>query len=209
MHYRKMIAVSCLISFCMLFLLISTPGSGQFLPWSWQPGGYFPNISQIPLYNYPPTNFFPTTGAFQTSNWPFYLPPAGYSSSTTPTQAPASGACSSGRVLGVAIVEDFGPGASQITRCLIMNYGIKILFHIDQFESRPGRAFGLNNIFAAIDDYEITNSTKDYKIVAVVHSGGATLMLNRNAAEPHPNAINNIYQPEVEALIAKGVKFYL
>lgn len=205
--YKKVLLPVSIV-LCMIVLCLGIAAFGQFLPWSWPPANYFPYTGQIPLSNYPPPNYFPTIGGFQASNWPFYLPPIGTRTSPTP-QAPASGACSSGLVLGVPIDQEFGPGASKITRCLVMNYGIKMLFHIDQFESRPGRAFGLHNIFAAIDDYVLTNSTNDFKIVAVVHSGGATLMLNRNAANPHPLAINNVYQPDVETLINKGVKFYL
>jgi hypothetical protein len=60
-----------------------------------------------------------------------------------------------------------------------------------------------------IDDYRITHGTTDFKIAAVINREGSWLMLNRNAANPHPNAAINIYQPLVEDLIAKGVKFYL
>jgi hypothetical protein len=114
-----------------------------------------------------------------------------------------------GLVSGLTLEEEFGPGTSQITRCLIMNYGIKVVMQINQFESSPGRAYGIRNIPTMINDYEITHGTKDYKIVAVNHSGGVTQLLSNTVATPHPDAALNVYQPLVEDLIAKGVKFYM
>ncbi|MGA1791740.1 MAG: hypothetical protein ACMUIM_09650 [bacterium] len=104
--------------------------------------------------------------------------------------------------------EEFGPGTSQITRCLIFRQTIKVVVWIKDFEIVQGRS-KVDPIFNMIDDYRITHGTNDYKIVAVVNMEGSWLMLNRNAANPHPNAHINIYQPQVEDLISKGVKFYL
>ena len=207
MQYRKIIAFSCIIFFCLIILGLNMPALSQYLPWSWPISGPYPNTSQIPLYNYPPSGYFPSAGPFPSSGWPSYLPPPFYS--PPPSQVPTTGSCPVGLVSGLTIEEEFGPGASQITRCLIFNYDIKMVVQINQFESRPGRDYGLTNIVRAINDYEITHGTKDYKIVAVNHSGGATQLLNANAATPHPDAINNIYQPIVEELISKGVKFYM
>ena len=209
MAFRKQV-YACL-SLVLLLTLICTahPAFGQFLPWSWPPANPYPNIGQYPIFNYPPAGFFPTTGQFQTSGWPLYAPPPTYTTSPPPSQVPTTGSCPVGSVSGLSIEEEFGPGASQITRCLTMSYGNKMVVQINQFESRPGRAYGLGNLQAAIDDYKITHGTGDYKIAAIVHSGGAPMVLNQAAAQPHPDAGLNIYQPVVEGLIAQGVKFYL
>lgn len=207
MKYSRMIAISCIFFFCLIILGLNIPALSQYLPWSWPPTGPFPGTSQIPLYSYPPSGYFPSAGPYTSSGWPSYLPPTFYS--PAPRQAPTTGSCPVGLIAGLTLEEEFGPGTSQITRCLIFNYDNKMLFHISQFESSPGRPYGLGNITAAINDYEITHGTKDYKIVSVNHSSGATQLLNRNAADPHPFAFDNIYQPLVEDLIAKGVKFYM
>jgi hypothetical protein len=113
-----------------------------------------------------------------------------------------------GLLTGLTFDEEFGPGTSQITRCLIFRNTIRLVVQIKDFEIVPGRA-QIAPIFNMIDDYRITHGTTDYKIAVVVNREGAWLMLNRNAANPHPNAAINIYQELVEDLIAKGVRFYL
>lgn len=207
MNYRRIIAISCIVFFCLIILGLNMPALSQYLPWSWPFTGPFPGTSQIPLYNYPPYGYFPTAGPFTSSGWPLYTPAPSYT--PPPSQRPTTGSCPVGLVTGLTLEEEFGPGTSQITRCLIFNYDNKLLVQINKFESRPGRPYGLGNITAAINDYEITHGTKDYKIAVVVHSSGATQVLNRNAPDPNPLAFDNIYQPVVEDLIAKGVKFYL
>jgi len=207
MKYSRTIAISCIVSFCLIMLGLNMPALSQYLPWSWPTPGPFPSTSQIPLYNYPPSSYFPSAGPYSSSGWPAYLPPPFYS--PPPRQTPTTGSCPVGLISGLTLEEEFGPGASQITRCLIFNYDNRMLFHINQFETSPGRPYGLGNITAAINDYEITHGTKDYKIVSVNHSGGATQLLNKYAEQAHPLSIDNIYQPLVEDLIAKGVKFYM
>lgn len=209
MVFRKHVYFLFIFFLVLAMVYIAHPAFSQFYPWSWPPANPYPSIGQIPLFSYPPAGFFPTTGQFQTSGWPVYAPPPTYTTSPPPSQVPTSGSCPVGTVSGLSIEEEFGPGASQITRCLTMNYGNKMVVQINQFEARPGRAYGLVNIQRAIADYEITHGTLDYKIAAVVHGGGAALVLNQAAAQPHPDALQNIYQPLVEELIAKGVKFYL
>jgi hypothetical protein len=111
-------------------------------------------------------------------------------------------------VTGLTLDQEFGPGASQITRCIIFNYGIKVIFRLNHLEYTPGTPI-TRTITTAIDDYRITNGTTDFKIAAIIHSAGVALALNRNAAAPHPEAIYNDQQPVIEDLIARGVKFYL
>ena len=122
MYLRKAIAVSCIIFFGLLILCLSMPALSQYLPWSWRPANPFPPTSQIPLYNWPPTGFYPSTSPFSTSGWPVYSPPPSYS--PAPQPASTTGSCPVGLVTGLTLDEEFGPGASEITRCIIFNYGI-------------------------------------------------------------------------------------
>lgn len=209
MNYCRIITIFCIVFFCLIIFGLNMPALSQYLPWSWPPASPFPGTRQIPLYSYPPSGYFPSARPYISSGWPSYVPPTFYSYTPTTTQAPTTSSCPVGLIAGLTLEEEFGPGTRQITRCLIFNYDNKMLFHISSFESRPGSPYGLGNITAAINDYEITHGTKDYKIVSVNHSGGATQLLNINAADPHPLAFDNIYQPLVEGLIAKGVKFYM
>lgn len=195
----------------LIFLVILFMGHSAFpqtFPLSWPIGGPYPNITPYPFTTWPQQSYFPGIGISQTSGWPVYSPPPNYS--PAPGGIPTSStACPVGLVTGLTLEEEFGPGTSQITRCLIFRNNIKMLVHIDKFESSPGRPYGLTNILRTINDYEITNGTRDYKIVSINHSGGATQLLNINSATPHPDAALNVYQGLVEDLIAKGVKFYL
>jgi len=207
MRHRIIITFGCILCLCLGILCFHTTTFEQPLPWSWQPTGPFPGTYQYPLSVWPPSIFYPSAGPFLSSGWPAYLPPSGYTPAPrgTPT---ANGQCPVGLLTGMTLDEEFGPGTSQVTRCIIMNYGIKVVMQINNFESRPGRAYGLGNIANMIDDYKITHGTNDYKIVAINHDGGIQQLLNAHAANPHPLASANVYQPLVEDLIAKGVKFY-
>ncbi|MGA1867885.1 MAG: DsrE family protein [bacterium] len=190
MMTKRVVVIMCLVVFCFY-----NPLSAQILPWSWTAGNPLPIvdleiISQSP---FPPSNLYPTTSG---------LPQVGGIPGV-------STGCPVGLVTGLTLDEEFGPGASQITRCLYFKNDIKVLVQVNQFESRPGRPYALGNIANLIDDYEITNGTLNYQIVAVVHDGGSTLVLNRFAATPNPLAIDNMYQELVEGLLAKRVKFFL
>ncbi|MGA1824031.1 MAG: DsrE family protein [bacterium] len=193
---RKIIDhASLFILFFIFILFLSTSLFAQILPWSWTAGEPLPivDLEGIALSVFPPSNLFPTTGA---------LPATG-------GNPIISTGCPIGLLTGLTLDEEFGPGASEITKCLTFKYNIKALVQINKFEARPGRPYALGNIASMINDYEITHGTGNYKIVAVVHDSGATLMLNRFAAIPNPLAVDNIYQDVVEDLIAKGVEFFL
>jgi hypothetical protein len=210
---RKVIAVSGIIFLGLIILCLKMPALSQYLPWSWAPARPFPSTGQIPLYNYPPTNYFPTTGfpstgLFPSSGWPIYSPPPSYSSAPSGAPTATGGCCPCGLVTGLTLDEEFGPGASEITRCLIMRYNIKAVYRLNHMEYSPGTPI-TRTIQTAIDDYKITHGTTDFKIAAIIHSSGLPLALNRNAATPHPEAIYNDQQPVIEDLIARGVKFYL
>ncbi|MGA1865304.1 MAG: hypothetical protein ACMUHX_09600 [bacterium] len=205
MNYRRITAIFCFCSFCLIILGLNLPALSQYLPWSWPPATRFPPTTPISLYNYPPTSYFPSTGPYTTSGWPIYALPVG---SYSPPQPTPTGTCPVGLVTGLTLDEEFGPGASQITRCLIFTYGIKVVYRLDNMEYTPGTPI-TRTIETAIDDYTITHGTTDFKMVGIIHSAGLPLALNRNAATPHPQAIYNDQQPVIEALMAKGVKFYL
>ncbi|MGA1840216.1 MAG: hypothetical protein ACMUIU_06275 [bacterium] len=207
MRIRKAVALSCIIFLGIVIFCMYIPALSQYLPWSWPPASRFPPISPIPLYNYPPTSYYPSTGPFTTSGWPIYASPVG-AYSPTPQQPTPTGTCPVGLVTGLTLDEEFGPGASQITRCLIFTYGIKAIYRLNHMEYTPGTPI-TRTIITAIDDYRITHGTTDFKIAAIIHSSGLPLALNRNAATPHPEAIYNDQQPVIEDLMAKGVKFYL
>lgn len=194
--YRRIINLTSLFIFsCLIILFLNTSLSAQILPWSWIAGEALPvvDLQGIALSLFPPSNLFPTTN-----------PLAGVG----PNPLVSTG-CPVGLVTGLTLDEEFGLGASEVTKCPTFKYDIRAMVQINKFESRPGRAYALGNIASMIDDYEITHGTGNYKIVAVVHGSGATLVLNRFAAAPNPLAIDNIYQELVEGLIAKGVDFYL
>lgn len=182
------------IIFCIGIFCFHTSISSQTYPWSWILGTTLPdvNLAAIATGAFPPSDLYPTAVSVPGS---------------VPLPYPID--CTVGSVTGLSLDQEFGPGTSEITHCLIFKYGIKVLVQINKFESRPGRAYALGNIASMVDNYIITNGTGDFDIVAVVHSSGAGLLLNRFAATPHPDAALNIYQEQVEDLLAKGVRFFL
>ncbi|MGA1867861.1 MAG: hypothetical protein ACMUJM_04865 [bacterium] len=197
MSSRKMIWIVCATLLVASVFFLCRTSLNQILPWSWTPGEPFPVVDQIPLSALPSPEIFPTTGLPYSSGYPIYSPPASITRG-----------CPVGLVSGLPFDEEFGPGTSQHTRCLIFRQNLKLVVQIKDFEIVPGRA-AIAPIFNMIDDYIITHGTNDFKIATVVNREGAWLMLNRNAADPHPNAGINVYQGLVENLMARGVKFYL
>jgi len=110
--------------------------------------------------------------------------------------------------------EEFGAGASAITRCLSDRRRVKAVVQINHFcqddvpDANCGadRAFGLFNMNNMFEDYAITNGMvpgKDFETIGVIHSGGAPLALKNNDAGRNP------YEAEVQKLLGMGVKFYL
>jgi intracellular sulfur oxidation DsrE/DsrF family protein len=113
--------------------------------------------------------------------------------------------CTVGAVSGLTLDEEFGAGAQALTRCLKKRRDVKVVMQVNQHcdtmtNGVCTRAYGLHNIGNMLDDYEITHGLKagrDYEVAAVVHSGGGKLMLKGNP-----------FEPQVQALMARGVKFY-
>lgn len=111
--------------------------------------------------------------------------------------------CPVGLVSGLTLDEEFGPGTSEVTRCLSRTHKVKVVYNVNRPCSGDGCAkpYALGNIQNAINDYEITHAMepgRDYEIVAVAYAGGSDLMLK-----------GNLYEDKVKALMAQGVRFYL
>lgn len=118
--------------------------------------------------------------------------------------------CPVGLVSGKTLDEEFGPGTAEITRCLEKDE-VKVVYGINKTCANEActRAYALGNIQNAIKDYEITHGMSvgsDYKIIAVVYSGGYQLVVSNNAAVPFKE--ENPFQTQVEELMAQGVEFY-
>jgi len=122
-------------------------------------------------------------------------------------------------VKGLSLNDEFGPGTSDLTRCLDRRHNVKVVMQINQFcrdavkNADCTRAYALGNIQNMINDYEITHGMRrgvDYKIVAVVHSGGGGLVLKDagHDKEGKPVSGRNQFQGAVENLISEGVEFY-
>jgi intracellular sulfur oxidation DsrE/DsrF family protein len=111
-----------------------------------------------------------------------------------------------------------GAGTSELTHCLKRRHKVKLLIQANNYCARTDavtgectRPYALHNIENVIKDYEITNGMvqgRDYEIAVIVHSSGGLLMLDPNAAYPHPKAAANQFAQTVKDLMAKGVKFY-
>jgi len=128
--------------------------------------------------------------------------------------------CPVGLVKGLSLNDEFGPGASDLTRCLDRRHNVKVVMQINQFcrdavkNADCTRAYALGNIQNMINDYEITHGMRrgvDYKIVAVVHSGGGGLVLKDEGydKEGKPVSGRNQFQGAVENLISEGVQKFI
>jgi intracellular sulfur oxidation DsrE/DsrF family protein len=123
-------------------------------------------------------------------------------------------ACPVGLVSGKTLDEEFGLGVGALTKCNDKRHHVKIVFQLNASQVVPPagptspalNCYGLGNIVNVIDDYEITHGMergRDYKIAAIVHSAGGPMVVKNGV-----NGFANGCQGQVEALIAKGVKFY-
>lgn len=121
--------------------------------------------------------------------------------------------CPVGFVNGMDLDDEFGPGTSELTRCVERRNQVKVVMQINRFcrddvpnsECASNRAFALGNIRNMIKDYEITQGMqqgKDYEIVAVVHSGGGMQLLKDQGTG------RNQFEQQVKDLMEQGVKFY-
>ena len=194
---RKMTWVFCALFLVASIFCLSKISINQILPWSWIGGEPFPAVTQIPLSALPSPEIFPTAGPLASSGFPGYLPPEYLIRE-----------CPVGLIYGLTLEEEFGPTASALTRCLVVRNNIKVIARVNKLEYNPGVSI-TRPLTTLIDDYMITNGTRDIDLVVLVHSNGLPLVLNRYAPIPHPDAILNLDQPIIEDLIIRGVKFYL
>ena len=115
-----------------------------------------------------------------------------------------------GLVSGLTLDDEFGPGTTEITRCLHHKM-IKVVYQINKTcrDVTCSKPYALGNIQNAIKDYEITHGLilgKNFEIVAVAHSGGYGLMTANDAQEAFSE--ENPFQAQEESLLAQGVKIY-
>ena len=110
-----------------------------------------------------------------------------------------------------AVELEFGPGSADVTRCLAKREDIKVVYQINQEckNSNCDAPYAAGNIMNAYKGYVDTHGIDpaQVEIVAVVHSSGWKLVLDNNAAEPHPTAANP-FQDKIQALLDKGIKVY-
>ncbi|MHB8453911.1 MAG: DsrE family protein [Acidiferrobacterales bacterium] len=121
--------------------------------------------------------------------------------------------CPVGLVSGLTLDQEFGPGASMITRCIKKRRHVRVMFQINRFcsdstvdnetmspfKSTCTSPYALGQMVNVINDYEITEGMKpsDFKMIAVAYGKGGFLLLKGNP-----------YQSQVEALMKDGVHFY-
>ena len=117
-------------------------------------------------------------------------------------------------VNGMTLNDEFGPGSSEITKCLDKRHQVKLVVQINQ-----APPYALHNIQNVIDDYKYTNGMvpgRDYQIAAIVHSaGGLTVVQNSrldnlvvNNDSDSNNDIHNPGESQVISLMDQGVQFY-
>ncbi len=118
--------------------------------------------------------------------------------------------CPVGLVSGMTLDAEFGPGTQAITRCITKRNKLKVVYQINKEcrSDKCAKPYAVGNIVNAIKDYEITHGMKagkDYEVVAIVHSGGWKLILDNASTDPHASGYN-LFQPQVQNLLDKGVK---
>ena len=107
----------------------------------------------------------------------------------------------------------FGPGASDMTRCIQDRNNVKVLYHINQFTvpDNSAKPYGLGNIQKAINDYTMNYGMtmgKDVDIAVVVHSGGGKLLVKDIVLQSKGQG-SNPFEGTVRNLLAQGVNIYL
>jgi len=120
--------------------------------------------------------------------------------------------CPVGLVSGMSMDDEFGPGTSDITKCIKKRHQVKMVVQINQYGTDTA-PYALGNITNIIDDYEITHGMvrgRDYEIVAVIHSGGGRMALKDTGARGDGTMVpgRNPHEAAIKALMDKGVKFY-
>ena len=123
--------------------------------------------------------------------------------------------CPVGLVKGLTLDEEFGAGTQENTRCIERRHHLMVATQINQLynygttaSSIPLVPYALGNMENIIADYEITSGMqrdRDYEMVAVVSGPAGVMMVNNGTGHPKSNP----FQAQVQALMDKGVQFYL
>jgi intracellular sulfur oxidation DsrE/DsrF family protein len=120
-------------------------------------------------------------------------------------------------VSGKSFDEEFGAGASEMTRCIENRKHVKVVYQINQFcegatvNGVCTKAYALGNINNAIKDYEVSYGMvmgEDVEIAVVVHGGGANMVVQDAVLRAHGKGTNP-FENDIRALIGKGVKVYM
>lgn len=146
---------------------------------------------------------------------------SGLGVSNMATAGASNNECPVGLVNGMTLNDEFGQGTGELTNCLERRSNVNVVMQVNQFcrdavsnaDCASNRAYALGNMRNMIKDYEITHGMvagKDYRIAAVVHSGGGWQMLKDEGTNGSGNPVagRNKFQGLVEGLIADGVEFY-
>lgn len=153
-------------------------------------------------------------------------------------QASADDECPVGLVSGMELNQEFGTGTDDKTTCLSKLEEIKIVMQLnkpcrDSYATHPlgkngkptgeiskvvnnvancSRPYALGNLNNMLKDYTITNGIEDndIDIKVIVHSGGGYLLLKDEGYDGNGALLTsrNKFQPVVEALMDRGVRFY-
>jgi len=121
----------------------------------------------------------------------------------------------------------FGADVVETLRCNKKRKHVKMVIQVNSFcrdghddtkapitniaDCPAGRSYALGNLKNMIKDFEITHGMergKDYKIVAVVHSGGGHLMRKVVGKDSAGNPILNPFTADIQELMNQGVEFY-
>ncbi|HYQ71583.1 MAG TPA: hypothetical protein VET88_06610, partial [Gammaproteobacteria bacterium] len=127
--------------------------------------------------------------------------------------------CPVALVNSLELDDEFGAGASSITRCLYRRHNVKVLLQINRFcrnavsSANCTTPYTPGNIRNLIKDYEVTYGMiqdQDYENVAVAHSGGGWLILTNDGTDGTGSTVTgrNQFASTVKGLIADGVKMY-
>ncbi len=115
-------------------------------------------------------------------------------------------ACPVGLVSGLTLTQEFGAAVAANTRCIQKRHNVKTMFALNEFYALGSttQPYGLVQINNVLNDYEVTAGMvegRDFQIIAVVHGPGGRMLLNDGTMNP--------FKAQVEALMARGVTFYL
>lgn len=120
----------------------------------------------------------------------------------------------------VSFATKFGADVEDSMRCNKRRHKVKLVVQVNDYcrdrvaninACNPGRAFALGNMKNMINDYEITHGMergRDYKMIAVVHSGGGHLLRKYTGKDAGGNPIPNPYTNDVKYLLDNGVDIY-